>query len=159
MKKLSSVIIIWCLILFALSYLPSPKTRIISSILGENFTKEEPDENIISAFSSPKGYAIETTAPGYVDNITLLVGVDKSGIITSVYVLDMAETPGLGQKAAKDKFLNQFIGSWGDAEVGLNINSITGATVTSKAVAKAVNAASAYVTGADISTGATEWGG
>ena len=43
--------------------------------------------------------------------------------------------------------------------IGENMDAITGATVTSRAVANAVNSASAFVTGADVSSGATEWGG
>ncbi len=42
---------------------------------------------------------------------------------------------------------------------GLNAaDVVTEATVTSKAVTRAVNAAAAWVTGADVSSGATEWG-
>ena len=40
-----------------------------------------------------------------------------------------------------------------------DVDALTGATVTSKAIAKAVNSASAYVTGADVDSGATQWGG
>ena len=39
------------------------------------------------------------------------------------------------------------------------VDGVTGATVTSKAVVKAVNSAKAFVTGADVSSSATEWGG
>jgi len=56
-------------------------------------------------------------------------------------------------------FLVQFVGTSGEAEVGGGVDAITGATVTSKAVVKAVNSASAFVTGADVSSSATEWGG
>ena len=56
-------------------------------------------------------------------------------------------------------FLIQFIGTSGEAAVGENIDALTGATVTSKAVARAVNSAAAFVTGADVSSGATEWEG
>ena len=47
----------------------------------------------------------------------------------------------------------------GEKAVGDNVDALTGATVTSKAVVKAVNSASAFVTGADVSSSATEWGG
>ena len=56
-------------------------------------------------------------------------------------------------------FLAQFLLTGGDAEVGSNVDALTGATVSSKAVTKAVNSAVAYVTGADTSSSATEWGG
>ena len=50
-------------------------------------------------------------------------------------------------------------GAGGELAVGDNVDALTGATVTSKAVVKAVNSASAFVTGADVSSSATEWGG
>ena len=45
------------------------------------------------------------------------------------------------------------------AKLDLTKYGITGATVTSKAVVRCVNSAVAYVTGADIESGATSWGG
>ena len=47
----------------------------------------------------------------------------------------------------------------GDAEIGNGIDAISGATVTSKAIARSVNSAVGFVTGADTSSGATSWGG
>ena len=41
----------------------------------------------------------------------------------------------------------------------LEVDGITGATVTSKAIARCVNSAVGYVTGADVESGATSWGG
>ena len=51
--------------------------------------------------------------------------------------------------------------SFADAGTGetVEVDGITGATVTSKAVAKSVNSAVAYVTGADVASSATTWGG
>ena len=67
---------------------------------------------------------------------------------------------GLGANALTDtEFLSQYLGTSGDAEVGNNIDAITGATVSSKAVTRAVNSAVAYVTGADTTSAATTWGG
>jgi electron transport complex protein RnfG len=72
----------------------------------------------------------------------------------------MSETFGLGGKALNDwQFLAQYLQTSGDAAVGENVDAITGATVTSKAVTRCVNAAVGYVTGADTSSGATSWGG
>ena len=45
------------------------------------------------------------------------------------------------------------------AETEVYVDGISGATVTSKAIARCVNSAVAYVTGADIDSGATSWGG
>ena len=75
-------------------------------------------------------------------------------------VTDLQETFGLGAEALTDHvFLAQFLNTPGELEVGTDVDAITGATVTSKAIAKSINSAVAYVTGADIATGATEWGG
>ena len=54
-----------------------------------------------------------------------------------------------------------FTGATGEdaAEAQTYVDGITGATVTSKAVARSVNSAVAYVTGADAVSGATSWGG
>ena len=41
----------------------------------------------------------------------------------------------------------------------LEVDGITGATVTSKAIARSVNSAVGYVTGADVVSSATTWGG
>ena len=46
-----------------------------------------------------------------------------------------------------------------DSGESVEVDAISGATVTSKAVIRCVNSAIAYVTGADASSGATSWGG
>ena len=75
-------------------------------------------------------------------------------------VRDLQETPGLGRKALTEEvFLAQFLNTDGTAAVGENIDALTGATVTSKAIARGVNSAVGYVTGTDTVSGATVWGG
>lgn len=106
------------------------------------------------------GYVIQTTTRGYVNDIVLMVGVSFDGRVTGVVVREMEETPGLGAGVlSASDFLAQFIYTAGEAEVGSTVDALSGATVTSKAVTKGVNAAAAYVTGVDVSSGATEWGG
>ena len=129
-----------------------------------SFTEEEFDaaENtaIKSVYKAENGYVIESTAYGYNGDIVLLVGVSNEGEVTGLSVKDMQETRGLGSRALSDvPFLAQFLLTGGDAEIGTNVDALAGATVSSKAVTKAVNAAVGYVTGADTSSAATEWGG
>lgn len=120
---------------------------------------EGEDANIVGVYKGSSGYVVETKVAGYADDMTIMVGVDQNGAVLGLVVMDMAETYGLGQNALTDvDFLSQFLGNKGDAEIGGSIDALSGATVTSKAVAKAVNSASAFVTGADVSSGATEWG-
>lgn len=118
------------------------------------------DANIVSVHKGETGYVIETCVYGYAGDITMLVGVSNDGTVTGLQVRDMSETLGLGAEALTDwEFLVQFLNTSGDAEVGTNVDALTGATVTSKAIARSVNSAVGYVTGADTSTGATSWGG
>lgn len=125
---------------------------------------EEPytgaDTNIRKVYKAENGFVIETVTYGYADEIRMLVGVSSQGTVTGLVVREMSETPGLGGNAWNDvEFLAQYLNTSGEAEVGTDIDAITGATVTSKAVTRSVNSAVAFVTGADISSGATVWGG
>ena len=124
----------------------------------EDYTGE--DTNIRTVHKGETGYVIGVCVSGYVDEISMLVGVSNDGKVTGLQIRDMAETPGLGRRALTDwRFLAQFLNNTGDAEVGSNIDALSGATVTSKAVARGINSAVGFVTGADVSSGATEWGG
>lgn len=118
------------------------------------------DESIEAVYKGDNGYVIQASACGYAGDIRVMAGVSNEGSVTGLVVRDLSETYGLGANALTDTgFLAQFLGTSGDAEIGNNIDAMTGATVSSKAVTRAVNAAVAYVTGADASSGATSWGG
>lgn len=129
---------------------------------GGSFTSEQytgEDTNITALYKSSAGYVVEATVNGYVDSIVVWVGVNNSGSVTGVSVRRLGETLGLGSRAGQNAFLEQYKGLSGTLTVGENVDALSGATVTSKAVTKAVNSAIAFVTGADISSGATEWEG
>lgn len=136
------------------------------------------DETIRSVHKSEFGYVIETVTHGYADEMTVVVGVSNDGRVTGLVVLDAHETLGLGSKALTDHvFLSQFLNKSGTFTIGnadafsgatgeaadageeVWVDGITGATVTSKAVARCVTSAVAYVTGADAASAATSWGG
>lgn len=137
------------------------------------------DANIVSVHKAENGYVIETVTYGYAGDITMLIGVSNAGKVTGLVVRDMSETFGLGAQALTDHvFLAQFLNSAGtfavatsgadafsgatgetEDEADVNVDAITGATVTSKAIVRCVNSAVAYVTGADVASGATSWGG
>lgn len=150
----------------------------------ESFTVEPysgEDANIRSIHKADNGYVIETVTQGYADEITMFIGVSNEGRVTGLVVDEAHETFGLGSKALTDHvFLSQFLNKTGsfavaaneaDAFTGataeetaaegesLDVDAITGATVTSKAVVRCVNSAVAYVTGADAVSSATTWGG
>ena len=76
-----------------------------------------------------------------------MVGVRADGTVEGIDFLSISETAGLGMNADTDKFKSQFKGKSGEIGVAKSspadneIQALTGATITSKAVAKAVNEA------------------
>ncbi|MDR0408798.1 MAG: RnfABCDGE type electron transport complex subunit G [Spirochaetaceae bacterium] len=102
------------------------------------------------------GIAVTATSAGFQSDITALVGVDNSGTITGVKILQISDTPGLGANAAKDSyyvnkaekitFYGQFAGmkAWGNIAVkkdGGDVDAITASTITSRAVSLIVKTA------------------
>lgn len=94
------------------------------------------------------GYVFTVSNNGYGGVVETVIGVDNDGKIIGVEVSDVSgETPGLGQNATADSFKNQFVGKNSSLTVvksGANaqqINAVTGATITSKAVTENVNTA------------------
>lgn len=88
--------------------------------------------------------AIQVAPKGYGGAINMVVGVSDAGEVTGVAIISMSETPGLGSKANDDSFLNQFIGKRAGVSIGKgsnNVDAITGATVTSRAVTAGVSEA------------------
>ncbi len=149
-----------------------------------NFTVEPyagEDANIRSVHKGETGFVVETVTYGYAGEIRMLVGVSNEGKVTGLVVRELHETYGLGANALTDAdFLAQFLNGSGEfavATVGedafsgatatveestgdtTDVDALTGATVTSKAIVRGVNSAVSYVTGADISSAATSWGG
>lgn len=95
------------------------------------------------------GYVFTSAAKGYGGTVTVMVGLDNEGTITGVEILSHSETPGLGANATKSDFKERFVGKSGELTVdktlndGQNIQAITAATITSKAVTAAVNSVTA----------------
>lgn len=94
------------------------------------------------------GYAFTLSANGYGGAVKCVVGIDKSGKITATEITDVSnETPGLGQNAGRASFTEQFKGKSSELSVVKSgakeneIQAVTGATITSKAVTSSVNLA------------------
>lgn len=95
------------------------------------------------------GYALNmTTSEGYGGDISFSMGVTLDGTLNGISILEINETAGLGMNATKDEFKGQFAGKQVEAfEVTKSgaasdneINAISGATITSKAITGGVNA-------------------
>lgn len=137
---------------------------------GAEFTKVEVTDDLSALAASPNaesgleaiytastgGYAVEVTPTGFGGSIDMIVGIDADGNVTGVSVISHAETAGIGTKIVADKpnkngvgVLTQFIGR-GAGEGNLftvnsgsnEVDAISGATVTTKAITRGVNAAS-----------------
>jgi electron transport complex protein RnfG len=99
------------------------------------------------------GYVVPAESKGYGGAISMLVSVTPAGKIINFTILTSNETPGLGQNASKAPFQSQFKGkvvkdlvvTKDPTKVG-NIQAMTGATITSKAVTKGIKEAVEQVT-------------
>jgi electron transport complex protein RnfG len=96
------------------------------------------------------GYAVKVAPKGYGGAIELMVGISNEGKLEGIKILSHNETPGLGAKAPEPKFSGQFKGKPLDKELQVvkktptspnEIEAITGATISSKAVTTGVNEA------------------
>jgi electron transport complex protein RnfG len=99
---------------------------------------------------------LEAAAPdGYAGEIRLLVGIHGDGRISGVRVTAHRETPGLGDyiDIAKSRWITQFDGrsladtpaaQWKVRKDGGRFDSLAGATITPRAVVKAIHKALQY---------------
>ena len=104
---------------------------------------------VSKVYASETGYAVEVTPGGFDNTITMMVGVDTEGKVLGISIISHTETAGLGAVAdagtpAGIAFREQFIGASGSVSVtkdGGQMDAITGATITSRAICVGVNAA------------------
>ena len=94
------------------------------------------------------GYAIKVAPKGYGGPVEIMVGISTDGKVTGIKILAHTETPGLGANAPEPKFSDQFKNKSIKDKIEVvktppskenEIQAITGATITSKAVTLGVN--------------------
>ena len=108
---------------------------------------------VTTVYQGEAGYAVKVAPVGFDSAITMMVGVDTEGNVLGISVIDQSETAGLGavcaaSTSAGEAFRGQFVGMSGEVTVskdGGQVDAITGATITSRAVCKGVSAALACV--------------
>ena len=107
-------------------------------------------QEALDASGSVIGYLITSTSTeGYGGSIQVAVGITNEGSLTGIGFLSISETAGLGMNAQNPEFKDQYAGKTAQvfevtktgATADNQINAISGATVTSRAVTGAVNAA------------------
>ena len=93
------------------------------------------------------GYVSQITVVGFGGEIEVTVGMDTTGTITAISVggSNFSETSGLGAKTREPAFTEQFKGMSGLLVLKQNIDSVTGASVSSGAVVSGVNKALEYM--------------
>lgn len=123
------------------------------AIYGTEFGKVHINKVIVgkNAAGEIAGYVIKvTTRDGFDGDIVMSVGFDLKGVVTGLEFTEINETAGMGMLCAEPEFKDQFIGDDVDGYV-LNkaggstdpeqIDSVSGASISSGAVVNAVNAA------------------
>ena len=95
-----------------------------------------------------QGVVVESSADGFKGPIRVLVAIDPvAGRVQGIQVVEQNETKGLGDKVTLPEFTDQFVGMPLDAafQVGVDVDTVTRATVSSKAVTEAVAQAVEHV--------------
>ncbi len=93
------------------------------------------------------GYVVETACKGYGGDVVLYVGVGADGTVNGVSITESSETPGLGLEASAvltpqfaGKKVESFVYTKNGAMENTNeVDAISGATITTRAVTDAVN--------------------
>ena len=125
-------------------------------IAGLGYGKVSVDEAVTAndASGAAAGYVVTATSnDGFGGAITVSVGIQSDGTVNGIEFLTLAETAGLGMNAQKPEWKGQFAGKKADvfsvtkdgASSDDQINAISGATITSRAVTNAVNVAVYFV--------------
>lgn len=150
------ITLVAALILAGVNKITAPQIELASRAASENAMKkilpeaesfENIDENIYKGIKDAAvvGYCVEVSVSGYGGNIDMMVALGSDDKVKGIEILSHSETPGLGAKSTSDSFKNQFE----DKNPNLTIvktktdspdeaQAITGATVTSKAVARGI---------------------
>ncbi len=108
-----------------------------STLIDDNFGN---DAVQAIAVTSDGKTAIQVVTDGYTKGgINILVGIDENGAVSGIEFVSLGETPGLGSKVRDNEdFREKF---YGTSETGVQVDSISGATFSSKGMNSAVNTA------------------
>ncbi|MDO4546744.1 MAG: FMN-binding protein, partial [Clostridia bacterium] len=93
------------------------------------------------------GYVGQVTVSGYGGNIEVVAGIDTAGVITGISVggSEFSETAGLGAKTREAGFTDQFAGVVPPVRLNNNVDSVTGASISSGAVVAGVNRIATHI--------------
>ena len=111
-------------------------------------------KGIVEAYrgSSADGYTgavVKVKSSGYGGTIVMLIGMDSFGVCQGLQIISQSETPGLGSLIKEEAFTAQFAGKQGTLatkKAGGDIDGVSGASISSKAVVDGVNKGFAFAT-------------
>ena len=100
-------------------------------------------EGVTEAYEAENGtgYVFMLTTKGYGGAINLICGIKSDGSIESVQTLNHSETSGIGSRVVDNNspYRQQYVGKTADDYD--TVDAVTGATISSKAYKKAIDAA------------------
>ena len=112
----------------------------------EKKEQELPQETCVTEiYGSDAGFVVMASPKGYGGEISMVVGIDNNLTVTGISIISQGETAGLGAKCVDEEWQKQFVGKTENIEVSKNgskgnqIDAISSATITSKAVTSGVN--------------------
>ncbi|MDD7642600.1 MAG: RnfABCDGE type electron transport complex subunit G [bacterium] len=130
------------------------KAAATDAVVAAGYTDSIDDIQVAKDASGAElGYVITVTAKDASQStITFSVGIKNDGTVNGYSITSIAETPGLGMKVQEESFYSQFRNKLVDAFTVVKnppaadneIEAISGATISSKAMANGVNAALTY---------------
>ena len=98
---------------------------------------------MLDAWGKVIGYYADVAPVGFKGEISLIVGTNTEGEVVGVTLLSASETQGVGTKATDEAYLSGFAGLTLDGISG--VDTITGATISSRAVRRGIESAVATV--------------
>ena len=111
----------------------------IDAVASATITSQAVVDAVNSLYAEAPAKVLTATVKGWHKGVVVTVEIDKNHVITALTVDASGEFYALGGKCADEAFTSQFIGKSAPLTLGVDIDAVTGATLTSQAVVDAVN--------------------
>ena len=111
----------------------------IDAVASATITSQAVVDAVNSLYAEAPAKVLTATVKGWHEGVAVTVEIDKNHVITALTVDASGEFYALGGKCADEAFTSQFIGKSAPLTLGVDIDAVTGATLTSQAVVDAVN--------------------
>ena len=118
-----------------------PEGKNFKEITNEFIVDETDDFKIDGVYESNAGFVFSILTPGYGGDVAVIIGIGNNGVIKGVRLGSNNETPSLGKQTEKPIFTSRFDKLSTNDSMTDSVDSISGVTITSNAVKKAVQAA------------------